>query len=110
MPTIGAESHTVDWLLVFSQCVDTDASLHVPETNCGVKWCTVEGDKDKLGYESAAAEQIVYFNFVCISASKVLYLALQSSRMFKIYQDLWTATFFFISQDKCTVLAPSQIY
>ena len=47
MPTVWAESHAVDRLLVFSQRMDTDASLHVPKTNCGVKRCTVEtGDKD----------------------------------------------------------------
>lgn len=51
MPTIGAERHAVDRLLVFSQRVDTDASLHVPKTNCGVKRCTVDGgDVDTLDY------------------------------------------------------------
>lgn len=43
MPTIGAESHAVDGLLVFSQRVDADASLHIPKTNRGVKGRTVEG-------------------------------------------------------------------
>lgn len=52
MPTIGAESHAVDWLLVFSQRVDTDASLHVPETNRGVKRCTVGAeDQDRVTEE-----------------------------------------------------------
>lgn len=57
MPTIRAESHTVDWLLVLSQRMDTDASIHVPKTNCGIKRCTVEvGDRDTQGYGGAAVE------------------------------------------------------
>lgn len=43
MSTIWTESHTVDWLLVFGQCVDADSSLHVPETDRGVKRCAVGG-------------------------------------------------------------------
>lgn len=42
MPTVRTESHAVDRLLVFGQRVDTDASLHVPETDRGVEGCTVE--------------------------------------------------------------------
>lgn len=42
MPPVGAERHTVNGLLVFSQRVDADPSLHVPQTNCGVKRCTIE--------------------------------------------------------------------
>lgn len=43
MPTIRAESHTVDRFLMFGESVNTDASIHVPETDCGVKRCTVDG-------------------------------------------------------------------
>lgn len=42
MSAVGTEGHAVDGLLVFGECVDTDASLHVPETNRGVKGCTVD--------------------------------------------------------------------
>lgn len=42
MPTVRTESHAVDRLLVFGQRVDTDAPLHVPETDRGVERCTVE--------------------------------------------------------------------
>lgn len=42
MPTVGAEGHAVDRLLVFSQRVNTDAPLYVPEADCGVKRSTVE--------------------------------------------------------------------
>ena len=57
MPTIRAESHTVNWLLVFSQRMDTDASLNVPKTNCGVKRCAMEiGDRHKQVYGVAAVE------------------------------------------------------
>lgn len=57
MPTVGTESHAVDRLLVFSQRMDTDASLHVPKANCGVKRCAVEvGDGDKQAYRGAAVD------------------------------------------------------
>lgn len=37
MATIRAESHAVDGLLVFGQRVNTDASIHVPKTDGGIK-------------------------------------------------------------------------
>lgn len=43
MSTVWTEGHAVDWLLVFGQCVDADSSLHVPETDSGVKRCAVGG-------------------------------------------------------------------
>lgn len=50
VPAVGAERHAVDRLLVFSQRVDADAPLHVPETDRGVKGCTVgEGGGDRQG-------------------------------------------------------------
>lgn len=45
MSPVGAEGHAVDRLLVFRQRVDTDSSVHVPETHRGVKGSTEdEGD------------------------------------------------------------------
>lgn len=37
VPAVGAEGHAVDGLLVASQSVDAHPTLHVPQTNCGVK-------------------------------------------------------------------------
>ena len=42
MPTVRTERHAVDRLLVFSQRVDADASLHVPETDRRVERRTAE--------------------------------------------------------------------
>ena len=39
---VGAEGHAVDGLLVLGQRVDADPPLHVPETDRGVKRCTVD--------------------------------------------------------------------
>lgn len=57
MSTVWAESHTVDWLLMFSQRMDTNASLDVPKTNSGVKRCTGEQETmDKQSFRGAAVE------------------------------------------------------
>lgn len=42
MSAVWTEGHAVDWLLVFGQRVDADPSLHVPQTDSGVKRCAVD--------------------------------------------------------------------
>lgn len=37
---IRAERHTVDRLLMLGQCVDANASLHIPQSNRRIKWST----------------------------------------------------------------------
>lgn len=37
---IRAERHTVDGLLMLGQCVDANASLHIPQSNRRIKWST----------------------------------------------------------------------
>lgn len=38
---VGAEGHAVDRLLVFGQCVNANASLHIPQSHCRVERGTV---------------------------------------------------------------------
>lgn len=67
MSPVGAEGHAVDRLLVFSQRVDTDSSVYVPETHRGVKGSTGdEGDEETLNrlIKSQASKLWIYVNLL----------------------------------------------